>query len=89
MFIARVINYRPDEIVFTEKQMDQLYDLTVKCRNHFMSKEELIRELRGNASGDWIAAFKIIIAIITQEYRTLQNSKFDYIDESLSLTLCY
>jgi len=56
---------RPDKIVFTEKRMDQLYDLAVKCRNNSMSKEELITKLRGGCVEDWIAAFGIIIAIIT------------------------
>ena len=45
--------------------MEQLYDLTIKCRNKSISKEELIIEWRGGAIEDWIAAFIIIIAIIT------------------------
>jgi hypothetical protein len=65
VIIASVINNRPDKIVFTEKQMDQLYDLAVKCRNNSISKEELITELIGGGIEDWVAAFGIIIAIIT------------------------
>jgi len=45
--------------------MDQLYDLAVKCRNNSIRKEELITELRGGGIEDWVAAFGMIIAIIT------------------------
>jgi hypothetical protein len=51
--------------VFTEKQMDQFYDLAVKYRNNSMSREELILELRGGEIQNWVAAFGIVIAIIT------------------------
>lgn len=65
VIIAQVINNSPEKIVFTEKQMDQLYDLSVKYRNNSMSRKELITELRGGAIEDWVAAFGVIIAIIT------------------------
>ena len=64
VIIARVIESSPDKVIFTEKQMDQLYDFAVKCANGSMSKEELITELRGGGIEDWVGAFGIIIAII-------------------------
>jgi len=64
VIIARVINDSPDEIVFTEKQMDQFYDLAVKCRNNSISKEELVMELRGGGIEDLVGAFGIVIVII-------------------------
>ncbi len=63
IIIARVINDRPDRIVFTQKQMD----LAIKSRNNSMSKEELINELRGGAIEDWVAAFGVIIANVKSE----------------------
>lgn len=60
-----VMDNRPDKIVFSEKQMDQLYNLAVKWKNKSISKKELITELRGGDIQDWGAAFGIIIAIIT------------------------
>ena len=65
VIIAGVINNSPEKTVFNEKQMDQLYDLAVKYRNNLISKEELVMELRGGGIEDWVAAFGIIIAIIT------------------------
>jgi hypothetical protein len=57
VIIAQVINNSPEKIVFTEKQMDQLYDLAVKYRNNSMSREEFILELRGGGIEDWLAAY--------------------------------
>jgi hypothetical protein len=37
--IAKLINNSPDKLLFTEKQMDQLYDLAVKCQINSMTKE--------------------------------------------------
>lgn len=65
VIIARVIKNSPDEIVFTEKQMNQLYDLDVNCRNNSLSIEELITELRCGGIEDWAGIVGIIIAIIT------------------------
>jgi hypothetical protein len=45
--IDQVIKNSPDKIVFTQKQIDQVYDLAVKYRNNSMSREEFILELRG------------------------------------------
>jgi hypothetical protein len=47
VIIAQVIYNSPEKIVFTEKQMDQLYDFAIKYRNNSMSREEFILELRG------------------------------------------
>jgi hypothetical protein len=65
VIIAQVINNSPNKIDFTEKQIDQLYDLAVRYRNNAMSREEFILELRGGDIKDWVTAFGIIIGIIT------------------------
>ena len=36
----------PAEIAFTEREMDQLYHLSVKCKNNSISQEELITTAR-------------------------------------------
>jgi len=65
IIISQVINNNPEKIIFNEKQMDKLYDLAVKCRNNSINREELIMELRGGGIENWVAAFGMIIAIIT------------------------
>lgn len=63
--VARVINDIPDRIVFNDKEMDQLYDLAIKYRNKSMSRKEFILEFQGGGIEDFVAAFGIIIPIIT------------------------
>jgi hypothetical protein len=55
--IAPVMDNMPDRVVFSEKQIEQLYDLAVKCRNNSTSKRELITKLRGGDIQDlsWAA----------------------------------
>lgn len=36
--IAQVIKDMPAEIDFTEKEIDQLYNLSIECRNNSLSK---------------------------------------------------
>jgi hypothetical protein len=65
--IAQVIKEMPAEIDFTEKEIDQLYNLSIECRNNSLSKEELITKisnLRGGSFIDIVAALGIIGAII-------------------------
>lgn len=65
--IAQVIQDIPAEIDFTEKEMDQLYHLSVECQNNSLSQEELITKisyLRGGSFIDIVAALGIISAII-------------------------
>ena len=62
--IGKVVQASSNEFDFTEKQMNQLYDLAVKCGNGSMSRKELITELRGGGIEDWVAAFGVIIYII-------------------------
>jgi hypothetical protein len=65
VIIARVINNSIEKILFTEKQMDEFYDLAVKYRNNSMSREEVILELSGGAIENWVAAVGIILTILT------------------------
>jgi hypothetical protein len=61
--IAQVIKDMPAEIVFTKTEMDQLYYLSVKCRNNSISQEELITKisnLRGGNFIDIVAALGLI-----------------------------
>ena len=75
--IAQVIKDIPDKIVFTEREMDQLYDLSVKCRNNSISQEELITTLRGGAFVDVVGAIAIIAAmIIITLFNQLQGQLF-------------
>ena len=62
--IASVMQNKPDKIVFSEKQMDKLYEIALKCKDNFMSKEELIAELRGGDIRDFVAAIGFIMAFI-------------------------
>jgi hypothetical protein len=54
-------------INFTEKEIDQLYQLSVICINNSLSQQEIITKisnLRGGALVDIVAALGIIGAII-------------------------
>ncbi len=51
----------PDKLVFSEKQMDQLYDLAVKYGNGCISKNDLMLELRGGATDPKELAVQIMI----------------------------
>jgi len=65
--IAQVIQDMPAEISFTEQEVDQLYHLSVECRNNSLSQEELITKisnLRGGAFVDVVAALGVMGAII-------------------------
>ena len=35
----------PAEIDFTEREIDQLYNLSIECRNNSLSQEELINKI--------------------------------------------
>ena len=57
----------PAEIDFTEKEIDQLYNLSIESRNNSLSKEQLITKisnLRGGSFIDIVGALGIIGAII-------------------------
>ena len=65
--IAQVIKEMPAEIDFTQKEMNELYHLSVEYKNNSLSKEELITQisnLRGGSSIDIVAALGVIGAII-------------------------
>ena len=56
----------PTKVDFTEKEIDQLYNLSIECINNFLSKEPLltkISNLRGGSFIDIIAVLGIIGAI--------------------------
>ena len=64
--IAQVIQEMPAEIVFTKAEMDELYHLSVGCKNNSLSQEELITKisnLRGGVFVDVVAGLAIIAAI--------------------------
>ena len=57
----------PAEIDFTEREIDQLYNLGIEWRNNSLSQEELITKisnLRGGSFIDVVAALGLIDAII-------------------------
>ena len=65
--IAQVIQQMPAEIDFTQKEMNELYHLSVECKNNSLSQEELITKitnLRGGSFVDVAAGLAIIASII-------------------------
>ncbi len=65
--IAQVIKEMPAEIDFTEREIDQLYNLGIELRNNSLSQEELINKisnLRGGLFIDVVAALVVIGAMI-------------------------
>lgn len=67
LIITAVMKEMSAEIDFTEREMDQLYHLSVECRNNSLSQEELITQisnLRGGAFVDVFATFGLIGAMI-------------------------
>lgn len=54
----------PAEIDFTEKKMDQLYHLSIECRNNSLSQKELINQIRNLRGGAFVDVAAIIAAII-------------------------
>lgn len=67
VIIAQVIQEMPAEIDFTQKEMNELYHLSVECKNNSLSQEELITkitDLRGGSFVDVAAGLAVIAAII-------------------------
>ena len=65
--ITQVIKQMPTEIDFTEREIDQLYNLSMECINNFLSQEELINKIRNLSGGsfiDIVAALGVIGSII-------------------------
>ena len=63
--ITQVIKEMPAEIDFTEREIDQLYNLSIECRNNSLSKKEFITKISNLRGGsDIAAALGIIGAII-------------------------
>ena len=65
--IAQVIQQMPAEIDFTQKEMNELYYLSVECKNNSLSQEELITKITNLRSGSFVdvaAGLGIIAAII-------------------------
>ena len=65
--IAQVIKEMPAEIDFTEREIDQLFNLGIEWRNNSLSQEELITKisnLRGGSFIDVVAALGLIGAMI-------------------------
>ena len=45
VIINQVIKEMPAEIDLTEREIDQLYNLSIECRNNSLSQEELINKI--------------------------------------------
>jgi hypothetical protein len=79
--IAQVIKEIPAEIDFTEREIDQLYNLGIELRNNSLSQEELITKisnLRGGSSIDVLAALGLIgamIILLTNDWGLAFNPK--------------
>jgi uncharacterized protein (UPF0303 family) len=67
LIIAQVIQQMETKLDFTEKEMNQFYDLGMELRNNSLSQEELITKisnLRGGSFIDVVGAVGLIFAII-------------------------
>ncbi len=65
--ITQVIKEMPAEIESTKREIDQLYNLSIECRNNSLSQEELINKIRNLREGSFInivVALGVIGAII-------------------------
>ena len=65
--IAQVIQQMPAEIDFTQEEMNELYHLSVECKNNSLSREELITKitnLKGGSFVDVAVGLAIMAAII-------------------------
>lgn len=65
--ITQVIKEMPAEIDFTERKIDQLYNLSIECRNNSLSQKKLITKISHLQSGSFInivVALGLISAII-------------------------
>lgn len=65
VIVLPVIADPVDKIIFTQQDMDKLYDLAVQYKNGDMTMEELLCNLRGGEIKEVVAAFGIVMAIIT------------------------
>lgn len=63
-----VVTKSPDKIVYTEQQIEELYEIAGKFMNGSISMEESILKFRAGGIEDWVAALGIIAAIITVLY---------------------
>ena len=67
--IAQVIESNSDRIVWNEKQMDQLYEIAMRCKNNSITtQEQLINELRGGGLPEAAALIGIIGAVVLTLY---------------------
>lgn len=61
--IAQVIQDMSAKIYFTESEIEELYNLSVECKNNFLSQDESITKinnLKSNDSIDIVAAPGVI-----------------------------
>lgn len=61
---APILETRTDKIVFSEEQMDKLYEIALKCKNNSMTSEEILVELRGGNIPDIIEALLVIMGLV-------------------------
>ena len=61
--IDRVMKRMTAEMDFTEKEIDQLYNLAIECKNNSLNKEQLIKKINDLRDGSFIdteTAFDIV-----------------------------
>lgn len=61
---APILETRTDKIVFSEEQMDKLYEIALKCQNNSMTSEEILVELRGGNIPDIREALLVIMSLV-------------------------
>ena len=72
--IDRVMKRMTAEMDFTEKEIDQLYNLAIECKNNSLNKEQLIKKINDLRDGSFIdteTAFDIvgfIVMLLTNDW---------------------
>jgi hypothetical protein len=62
--ISQVIKEMPTEMDFTESEINQLYNLSIECRNNSLSYKELITKISNLSFIYIVAALGLISAMI-------------------------
>jgi hypothetical protein len=61
--IAVAVKNLPDEIRFSESELDQLYDLCVEYKNDLINRDELITKIKDIRGGDYVDVAVVIVFI--------------------------
>lgn len=71
--IVSVRKNSPNKIVYTDEQMEKLYEIAERHVSGSLSKEDMILELRGRGFGDVVLALGVIAALIAYNLRRVEG----------------